>query len=44
MFNDLGVAKGCTLLAGLSIGCTAGIYVLYYFGANLRARSRFAVK
>lgn len=44
MFENLGIAKGCTLLAGLSIGCTEGIYVLYYFGANLRARSKFAAK
>lgn len=44
MFNNLGVAKGCSLLGGLAFGCTIGIYVLYYFGSNLRARSRFAVK
>lgn len=44
MFNNLGVDKGCTLLAGLSFGCSGAFFVLYYFGANLRARSRFAVK
>jgi DHA1 family multidrug resistance protein-like MFS transporter len=44
MFRNLGVAKGCTLLAGLSVGCTGGIYILYYFGASMRARSRFAAK
>jgi DHA1 family multidrug resistance protein-like MFS transporter len=40
----LDVAKGCTLLAGLSCGCTILFYLLFFYGANLRKRSRFAVK
>lgn len=44
MFINLGVGPGVSLLAGLTcIGC-AGIFYLYFFGAKLRARSRFAAK
>ncbi|KGO48288.1 Major facilitator superfamily domain, general substrate transporter [Penicillium expansum] len=42
MFIDLGVDKGVTLLAGLSILGIIGMFVLYFYGANLRARSSFA--
>ncbi|KAH7372210.1 major facilitator superfamily domain-containing protein [Cadophora sp. MPI-SDFR-AT-0126] len=44
MFHNLGVAKGCSLLGGLTVGCTVLFYCLFFFGANLRKRSRFAVK
>jgi DHA1 family multidrug resistance protein-like MFS transporter len=44
MFHNLGVDKGVTLLAGLTIACSAGVYMLYFFGARLRAKSRFAAK
>ncbi|KAF2012679.1 MFS general substrate transporter [Aaosphaeria arxii CBS 175.79] len=44
LFHDLGVDKGVTLLAGLTVGCSVGVYVLFFFGAQLRARSRFAAK
>ena len=30
MFNNLGVSKGVTLLGGLTVGYTAGIYALYW--------------
>lgn len=43
MFLKLGVAGGVSLLGGLTILCIVGIYTLYYFGENLRKRSRFAV-
>ena len=43
LFKNLGVDRGCTLLAGLTVGCIVGIVVLYVYGANLRARSKFAV-
>lgn len=69
MYINLGVDKGITLLAGLSVlGVVSalsslfsfllngqgaqeannerfqiGMFVLYFYGANLRARSRFAV-
>lgn len=44
MFHNLGVDKGVTLLAGLTVGCSAGVYVLYFFGEKLRAKSRFAAQ
>lgn len=39
---ELGVAEGVTLLAGLSIVGIIGTTALYYYGANLRAKSKFA--
>jgi MFS transporter, DHA1 family, multidrug resistance protein len=44
LFINLGVGRGVTLLAGLTIGGVAGIFWLYYYGAMLRAKSRFAAK
>ncbi|KAF2747721.1 MFS general substrate transporter [Sporormia fimetaria CBS 119925] len=44
LMHNLGVDRGVSLLAGLTVACSAGVYVLYYFGARLRARSRFAAK
>jgi len=44
MFHNLGVDKGITLLAGLTVGCSVGVYVLFFFGERLRSRSRFAAK
>jgi len=44
LFRNLGVDKGVTLLAGLTIGCSVGVYVLWMFGDKLRARSRFAAQ
>lgn len=44
MFINLGVAKGVTLLAGLCCGCVAGVFGIYFFGAALRKKSKFAVK
>jgi DHA1 family multidrug resistance protein-like MFS transporter len=45
MFKSLGVAKGSSLLAGLAVGCTTILlYLLCFFGANLRKGSRFPVK
>jgi DHA1 family multidrug resistance protein-like MFS transporter len=43
VFKSLGVAKGCSLLAGLTCGCTILFYLLYFYGPNLGKRSRFAV-
>ncbi|ETS83258.1 hypothetical protein PFICI_05134 [Pestalotiopsis fici W106-1] len=43
MFAHLGVARGTTLLAGLSIIGIIGIWVLYFIGARLRSMSKFAV-
>lgn len=43
MYLNLGVAKGVTLLAGLSVLGIIGMFVLYLYGANLRRRSKFAL-
>jgi len=42
MYLSLGIAKGVTVLGGLSIMGILGLVYLYYYGAALRARSRFA--
>lgn len=44
MFRGMGVAGGVSLLAGLMVLCCVGLNFLYFFGAKLRARSKFAVK
>ena len=43
LFGNLGVARGVSLLGGLSTIGIIGIWVLYYYGARLRAMSKFAV-
>ncbi|KAF2114326.1 hypothetical protein BDV96DRAFT_600309 [Lophiotrema nucula] len=43
LFGNFGVGRGCTLLAGLTVGCIVGIEVLYVYGAKLRVRSKFAI-
>jgi MFS transporter, DHA1 family, multidrug resistance protein len=42
MYLNLGIGKGVTVLAGLSVLGIIGMIFLYYYGANLRARSKFA--
>ncbi|CAN8102855.1 unnamed protein product [Discula destructiva] len=42
LFGGLGVARGTTLLGGLSTVGIIGIFLLYFYGARLRARSTFA--
>ncbi|USP79172.1 MFS general substrate transporter [Curvularia clavata] len=42
LYHNLGVDRGVTLLGGLTVGCIAGIFALYYYGPALRARSKFA--
>jgi DHA1 family multidrug resistance protein-like MFS transporter len=44
LYINLGVGRGVSLLSALACACIAGIYVLYFFGAWLRQRSRFAAK
>lgn len=44
MYNNLGVGQGCSLMAGLCVGCVGGILALYHFGASLRTRSKFTAK
>ncbi|KAH8681320.1 major facilitator superfamily domain-containing protein [Xylariales sp. PMI_506] len=43
LFGNLGVARGTSLLGGLSTIGIVGIWVLYFSGARLRALSKFAV-
>lgn len=44
LYARLGIAGGTSLIGGLCVLCTAGMFILYYCGASLRARSRFAEK
>lgn len=43
LFLNLGIAKGISLLGGLSTLVIIGIYLLWIFGAKLRSRSKFAI-
>ncbi|TID14377.1 putative caffeine resistance protein 5 [Venturia nashicola] len=43
MYINLGIGKGVSLLGGLSVLGWIGMYYLYFNGAKLRARSKFAV-
>ncbi|KAI9715354.1 MAG: hypothetical protein M1812_005999 [Candelaria pacifica] len=43
MFINLGIGKGVSLLAGLSVLGIIGMWLLYFYGAKLRARSTFAL-
>lgn len=44
MFLGMGVGAGVSLLGALTAVCVGGIFVLWWFGEGLRARSRFAAK
>jgi DHA1 family multidrug resistance protein-like MFS transporter len=44
LFHNLGVDRGISLLGGLTVGCSIGVYALFFFGEKLRAQSRFAAK
>ncbi|KAI0879443.1 major facilitator superfamily transporter [Hypoxylon argillaceum] len=43
LFGKLGVARGNSLLGGLSVVGIIGIWALYLFGARLRSMSKFAI-
>lgn len=43
LFINLGVGKGVSVLGGLSVIGIVGIFLLWIYGAKLRARSKFAV-
>ncbi|KAK5998243.1 MFS-type transporter pyvG [Cladobotryum mycophilum] len=43
LFANLGVAKGTSLLGGLSVIGIIGIWLLFFYGARLRALSKFAI-
>ncbi|KAL4745362.1 hypothetical protein BDW72DRAFT_198711 [Aspergillus terricola var. indicus] len=42
LFGNLGIGRGCSVLGGLAAMCFFGIIALWHYGAQLRARSRFA--
>ncbi len=44
LYLNLGIGQGISLLAAFTVVCVGGIWMLYFCGARLRARSRFAVK
>ncbi|KAL9042422.1 MAG: hypothetical protein Q9180_000613 [Flavoplaca navasiana] len=44
LYRNLGIGEGVSLLAAFTVVCIGGIFALYFYGARLRARSRFAVK
>ncbi|KAJ5329466.1 hypothetical protein N7452_009856 [Penicillium brevicompactum] len=43
LFGNLGVARGVSLLGGLSVIGIIGIWLLYFYGHRLRALSKFAL-
>lgn len=43
LFANLGVARGVSLLGGFSVLGIVGMWALWWFGARLRAMSKFAV-
>ena len=43
LFINLGIGKGVSVLGGLSTLGVIGMFTLYFTGAKLRARSKFAV-
>lgn len=42
LYQNLGVAKGTSLVGALTAACIFGIFSLFLFGSKLRKRSRFA--
>jgi MFS transporter, DHA1 family, multidrug resistance protein len=43
LYVNLGVGRGVSVLAGCSLAGVVGMFGLYYYGARLRARSKFAL-
>ncbi|KAF6795011.1 Transporter mfs1-like protein 1 [Colletotrichum musicola] len=43
LYGNLGVARGTSLLGGLSTIGIIGIWLLYFYGARLRSMSNFAI-
>lgn len=43
LYVNLGIGRGISLLGGLMVGGVIGIWLIWWFGAKLRARSRFAL-
>lgn len=43
LFHNLGIGRGVSVLGGLLCGGVLGVWILYFYGAKLRARSSFAM-
>ena len=43
LFINVGIGKGVSVLAGLLVGGVIGMWTLWWFGAKLRAKSKFAM-
>ena len=44
MYLGMGIGPGTSLLGAFTAACIGGICVLYFYGARLRARSKFSAK
>lgn len=44
MYIGMGIGPGTSLLGALTTACIGGIFVLYFYGHKLRAKSRFSSK
>lgn len=44
MYLGMGIGPGTSFLAALTAACVVGIFLLYFYGDRLRARSRFSAK
>lgn len=44
LYQNLGIGPGISILGGCTVACIGGIFPLYFYGAKLRARSKYAVK
>ena len=44
MFLGMGIGPGVSLLGALNAACIFGIFILYFYGEKLRARSKFSAK
>ena len=42
LYINLGIGPGVSVLAALTIGGVIGVWALWYFGAKLRSKSKFA--
>ncbi|MCJ1400301.1 hypothetical protein MMC11_003506 [Xylographa trunciseda] len=43
MYRNVGIGQGVSIVGGLSVLGIVGIWLLYFYGAKLRARSKFAL-
>ncbi|MCJ1431851.1 hypothetical protein MMC27_001206 [Xylographa pallens] len=43
MYSNVGIGQGVSIVAGLSVLGIVGMWLLYLYGAKLRARSKFAL-